>query len=212
MASSASLFEEHRDRIRRAILRRVGNAADAEDLTQETLIRAAARSETLRDPEAAVAWLLRIAERLAIDHLRARGRRIDGESLADDLSLPAHPAAPALEKSIEKAEMSDCVQDSIRSLPESYGTVLRLHDVEGLTAPEIAARLGLSAGAVKIRLHRARQRLRAALEAGCEFSRDGDDVLVCDRPSPSRLRVAAPPRKERSSRTPRSRRSPPRPR
>lgn len=63
--------------------------------------------------------------------------------------------------------MSSCVQDYIAALPESYRAVILLHDVQGLTNPEIAEMLGLSLATTKIRLHRARNRLRAALGEGC---------------------------------------------
>ena len=58
--------------------------------------------------------------------------------------------------------------------------MILLHDVEGLTNPEIAELLGASVPAVKIRLHRARNRLRDALAGACSFSTDERGVLVCD--------------------------------
>jgi RNA polymerase sigma-70 factor, ECF subfamily len=66
-------------------------------------------------------------------------------------------------------------------LPDDYRQVVLLHDVEGLTNAEIAEMLGRSLDAVKIRLHRARQKLQATLAASCDFSHDERSVLLCER-------------------------------
>ncbi len=80
--------------------------------------------------------------------------------------------------------MSACVQDYLAELSDSYRAVILLHDAEGLTNPEIAEMLGVSVATVKIRLHRARAKLRAALARACSFSTDERGVLVCDPKSP----------------------------
>ena len=77
-------------------------------------------------------------------------------------------------------EMSDCVRGYLEDLPDAYRTVILLHDVQGLTNREMADGLGVTLDAVKIRLHRARTRLRAALAAGCSFSQDERGVSVCE--------------------------------
>ncbi len=82
--------------------------------------------------------------------------------------------------------MSACVREYLERLPDDYRMVVLLRDVHGLTGREIAQMLGSSLDAVKIRLHRARRRLKAALEAECDFSRDEGDVLVCERRPPNR--------------------------
>jgi RNA polymerase sigma-70 factor (ECF subfamily) len=76
--------------------------------------------------------------------------------------------------------MSACVQGYLSELPDSYRAVILLHDLHGLAGPEMAATLGVSLPTVKIRLHRARLKLKAALAVGCEFSHDERDVLVCE--------------------------------
>ena len=68
----------------------------------------------------------------------------------------------------------------LTELPPGHRQVLLLHDVQGYTDPEIAQMLGLSVQNVKIRPHRARVRLRAALAGGCEFSRDDRGVFICE--------------------------------
>ncbi len=176
-----TLFETYHDRIYRYIAGLVLDPAEADDLTQETFLRATTQRDTLRDSAALLAWLYQIATHLCLDRLRARTRRAPHEADADpaDLELP-DPDEPSLQKTIEQREMSACVQTFIAKLPDSYRVALLLHDMHGLTAPEIAQILGLPLPTVKIRLHRARNRLQAALEAGCTFSHDERNVLVCD--------------------------------
>ncbi|HVI70111.1 MAG TPA: sigma factor-like helix-turn-helix DNA-binding protein, partial [Pyrinomonadaceae bacterium] len=69
----------------------------------------------------------------------------------------------------------------IERLPENYKTVMVLSELEGFRNDEIADILGLSLDTVKIRLHRAREKLRKDLQVGCSFHRDEDGELGCDR-------------------------------
>jgi RNA polymerase sigma-70 factor (ECF subfamily) len=80
--------------------------------------------------------------------------------------------------------MTACVRGYLEELSDEYRQVILLHDMEGLTNPEIAGMLDVSLDAIKIRLHRARRKLQAALEANCDFSNDEDGVLVCEPASP----------------------------
>ena len=76
--------------------------------------------------------------------------------------------------------MSACVRQYLADLSDSYRAVILLHDESGMTNPEIAEMLGLSLPTVKIRLHRARERLRAALREACSFSAENRGTLVCE--------------------------------
>jgi RNA polymerase sigma-70 factor (ECF subfamily) len=84
------------------------------------------------------------------------------------------------EQAVACAEMSACVQAFIHRLPPDYRTVLVLRDLQGLKNREVAAVLDCSLATVKMRLHRARAKLRAALKAGCDFDYDERNVLVCE--------------------------------
>ena len=77
--------------------------------------------------------------------------------------------------------MNACIREFIERLPENYKTVVVLSELEGFKNGEIAAILGISLDAVKIRLHRAREKLRKTLQTGCSFYRNADDELACDR-------------------------------
>jgi RNA polymerase sigma-70 factor (ECF subfamily) len=174
-------FEGDYRRIFRYIMNMVRDTMEAEDLTQETFLRAYRRRDSLRDEGARTTWLYRIATNVCYDRFRQYARREPMESQTDiDQVDVAEPDTPSLQKAIERDDMSACVQDYLNGLSDSYRAVILLHDMHELTSPEIAQLLGESLDAVKIRLHRARRKLRAALEAGCEFSYDERSVLTCD--------------------------------
>lgn len=177
LTSSEPALEQYRARIRRHIRGLVRDRADAEDLTQETFLRAHQRMPTLREPAALGVWLYRIATHVCYDHLR-RIRRLPGR-VGDDGRLDEVPAeAPSLARAVENAEMSACGERFLDDLPAGYRSVILLHDFLGLTSAEIARLLRCTEGSVKIRLHRARARFRAALESGCDLYRDERGVLV----------------------------------
>jgi len=161
----------------------VRDAALAEDLTQEALLRAHQGLASLRDQERLLPWLYRIATNLCRDQFRRQ--RTARDKLATETVLPSareprDENAPQFNKVMECAEMGDCVQRYFRTLPDSFRAVILLHDVEGMTCQEIAELLDVSVDATKIRLHRARKQLRAILEDVCHFYLDERGVLVCE--------------------------------
>ena len=165
------------------MLRLVGNASLADDLTQETFLRAHQHLGELKDAAALEAWLYRIATNVCYDRFRTREHRGPALPVLDtggggDAAV-AEEGALRPDQLVEQKEMGDCVMRFLVALPEAYRQVLLLHDLQGYSDPEIAEMLGLSLHNVKIRLHRARARLRATLAEGCDFSRDERDVFIC---------------------------------
>ncbi len=178
---STVIFKGDYNRIFRYIMSMVRDTDEAEDLTQETFLRAYRGRDSLRDEGAQTAWLYRIATHVCLDRLRQYARRAPKESETDlDEVDVAEPDSPSLQQTIEREEMSTCVQRYLNRLSDGYRAVILLHDMHELTAPEIAQLLGESLATVKIRLHRARHKLRIALEAGCAFSYDERSVLTCE--------------------------------
>ena len=174
------IFKGDYQRIFRYIMSMVRDTTEAEDLTQETFLRAYHRRDSLRDEGAQTAWLYRIATHVSLDRLRQYARRAPLESETDlDQTDVAEADTPSLQQTIERDEMSECVQGYLNRLSDSYRAAILLHDMHELTAPEIATLLGESLANIKIRLHRARHKLRIALQVGCEFSHDERDVLIC---------------------------------
>ena len=179
--NASVLFKGDYQRIFRYIMSMVRDTREAEDLTQETFLRAYQRRDSLRDEAAKTAWLYRIATHTSLDRLRQYARRapMESDTDLDEVDVP-EPDGPSLQQATEQDEMSECVQRYINSLSDSYRAVILLYDMHELTAPEIAQLLGESLATIKIRLHRARLKLRAALKAGCEFSYDERNVLTCE--------------------------------
>jgi RNA polymerase sigma-70 factor, ECF subfamily len=159
--------------------RYVGDPVLADDLRQETLVRVARGLATYAGTASLKTWALSIATRVAAEHFRRpahRARIVDVDKLAD----VADPD-PAVDEQLVVDEMSACVREVIDSLPEDYRAALVLHDLEGLSAAQTAEVCDCSIATAKIRIHRARNRLKQALQAQCDFYRDGQSVLRCDR-------------------------------
>ena len=183
-----------RAQVQRHLLAMVRDKQLAEELTQDTYVRALERSDQLRDPQAALSWLYRIATTVALDRLRQRRPAtmpLDTvEPVGEEVARAAVRERPPslLEGALASAEMSACVQSYLAALPDDYRIAILLHDGHGLTNPEIAQLLGCSLATAKIRVHRARARLRETLAAACSFEIDERGVLVCD----PQLQTAAP--------------------
>ncbi len=165
----ADVFDEFQRPIYNYLLRMTQNHAEAEDLTQETFVRVHRSLSSFRGEASLSTWLYRIATNASLDHFRRRATR----QAKAALSLEETQVAA-------QSEMSDCVQGFIWRLPPAYRTVLVLHDLQGLKNREIADVLDCSLHTVKIRLHRARKKLRATLDAGCDFAHDERNVFVCE--------------------------------
>ncbi len=175
---------EHYDRLYRYVLSLVHDTAEAEDLTQDTFLRAYQRQDSLRDSQAMLAWLYRIATHVCLDRLRQRTRRDPLESDIDPAEVETMDTeGPSLQQVIEQNEMSACVQSYLARLADSYRAVILLHDMHELTALEISGLLDLSLPTVKIRLHRARQKLRTLLGMGCTLGYDERGVFTCEAKS-----------------------------
>ncbi len=165
-------------RLARSLLR---DDAEAEDVLQETYVRAYARLGDLADGQALAAWLARIAANEALGRLRvaarvvsledhrARGRGDEGEAdLADD---PASDQ-PGPERRAASGELRRLLEAAVDALPEEFRAVFVLREVEGLSTAEAAACLALRPETVKTRLHRARSGWpRAASCVGCSRRR-----------------------------------------
>lgn len=177
------------DMLRRQILARirtlVADADEAEDLTQETLIHVLRALPRFRGESSLKTWALRIAGNVVVDGRRRAARRpaeragTPPEGGLDDVKATDRPGP---EDDLEQAVSAACLRGALGTLPESYRQVFELHDLAGLENAEIAELLGIPLSTVKIRLHRARRRLRSACEAGCEVYRSPrGDVACCAR-------------------------------
>ncbi|HWD39086.1 MAG TPA: RNA polymerase sigma factor [Fimbriimonas sp.] len=154
------VMAEHQDAVYRQIVRVCGNYDDAQDVLVETLLAAYRAMDQVRDPQAMRGWLATIGRRIC-------RRMKQRDALAPILALDGEPAmSPQIEEQMETRRLQDCVQGALNLLPSSYRDAYMLRDVEGLTADEAANRLGINVRNLKSRLHRARKKIREALDAG----------------------------------------------
>jgi RNA polymerase sigma-70 factor (ECF subfamily) len=185
-------FQEIYERFQPGVLRflsRLVGEEEAEDVAQEVFLRVDRGLDGFRGESSIGTWIYRIARNAALDHLRSRPAWLDSarqlrshgsdEDPEEAMSqLPDERAS--LERDLIGKEMSECVRGRVDTLPESYRRVLVLSDLVGMTNAEIASALGVSEGAVKIRLHRARSLLRVDLGTHCTLYHDELDELACE--------------------------------
>ncbi len=146
------LYRRHTPRLRGLVLRLLGGATDeADDVVQESWLRACAGLARFRWEAALSTWLCGIGVRTALEALRRGKRWSDDAPLAD---MPASTPAPGAGLDVERA---------LARLPTRQRTVLVLHDVEGYTHEEIGELLGIVAGTSKSQLAHAREALRSVL-------------------------------------------------
>jgi len=145
---------------------------DAQDAVQDAFLSAFKSLDRFDERSKLTTWLHRICVNACLMKLRARRRHPEhaiGELLPQFLDdghqlHPARPWKPIEETDLERREVRDVVRSKIEALPDGYREVLILRDIEELDTDETATMLGMSPGAVKTRLHRARQALRTLLD------------------------------------------------
>lgn len=154
------------DNLRRVFLliyRVVGNVDDAQDLTQETFIKALQRQDQLKDLEKATHWLSRIATNTAIDFLRRHGR----VTFCDFDEVPAPLTSSNMdnpETLVLRTERREYLEAGLSLLTDRERTALLLRDVEDLPAEEVAAHLNCSKATVRSHIANARTKFRRYLE------------------------------------------------
>jgi RNA polymerase sigma-70 factor, ECF subfamily len=151
-------FEEVVERTNRQVYtlayRLVGDRHEAEDVAQEAYLRAYRSLRGFRGDARFETWLYRIVANAAMTQLRRRGRF--GDLLGDQDVVSLQPAARPIEETVEEDE----IKTALQALPLGQRTAVVLKDVYGFSCQEIADEIGVSEGAVKVRLHRARRRLK----------------------------------------------------
>ena len=161
----AQLYALHKRRIYSLCLRMVGNAAEAEDLTQEAFLQLHRKIATFRGDSAFSTWLHRMAINVVLMRLRKKGLSLIS---LDEAMEPAPEERPGrsfgapdltLTGSIDRLAL----ERAVANLPAGYRLIFVLHDIEGYEHNEIATMLDCSIGNSKSQLHKARLKLREAL-------------------------------------------------
>jgi RNA polymerase sigma-70 factor (ECF subfamily) len=138
-----------------------GEPDDAEDIAQEVLVRLYRRLHTFREGSSFTTWLYRITRNITMDRERTRARRRRLWSVGG-AALPARAESGA-EDAVVRDDAAAILHGFMERLPRRQRQALDLVDLQGLTAVEAAALLGIDAGTVRAHLHRARRTLRSVI-------------------------------------------------
>ena len=152
-----TLFERHHAKVYHFCLRMTGNRPVSEDLVQDVFMRMLKHRGSFRPGTAFAPWMFRIARNACVDHLRRAGR---APAAIDELAHEVPGTEPAVSERVEQVEAVDLLRQALLRLPLDKREVLLLHRFELKSYDEIAHALGCSAGAVKVRAHRALKELR----------------------------------------------------
>ena len=152
------------------LLSLLGNEAEAEDAAQETVIKVYLNLHLFRGESQFRTWVLSIARNEGLGRLRKLGNRRE-DSLDAETDEQTGDYTPAIltswrevpTEALERKELGEMLRSAIASLPEIYRNVVLLRDIEEMDIRETAGVLGITEGAVKVRLHRARALLQRAL-------------------------------------------------
>jgi len=178
------IYDAYAPRIK-LYLEKLAGSDEADDLTQETFARVSRSLKNFRGQSSLWTWLYKIATNTAID--RSRKNKLAKQNLGLDVVEEMADKniwageIPALDDHVIRREMNSCIRDVIFKLPETYRTVIVLSEFEGLKNEDIAIILGLKLEAVKIRLHRARLKLKEELSKQCILYRDERNEFACEQ-------------------------------
>ncbi len=168
-----TLLRLYSGRLLRLARRFLGNEEDARDALQDAMVAVYKSIGTFEATSMLSTWLHRIVVNASLMKLRTKRRRHEEIDLDEHLPRfaedghqlePSVPWSESAESMLEREELRALVRESIERLPDTHRIVLHLRDIEELSTEETAAILGITPNAVKIRLHRARQALRALLD------------------------------------------------
>ncbi len=175
----SKIYDAFQPKILRYVARLLGDA-EAEDVAQDVFIKVNGALNDFRGESSLSTWIYRIATNAALDRLRSPSFQLagqfvlsedpieSGQIVYDDKTVLAAEKKPSVEKQFIRDEMNECIRGYIEKLPEDYRAVLVLSEYEDLKNNEIAEILGITLDTVKIRLHRARAKLKQELETNCE--------------------------------------------
>lgn len=174
-------------------LSRMTNPHEAEDIAQEVFDKVSRSLRNFKGESKLSTWLYRIATNAAIDRMRSSSFKCSSEHTSieditgiEDRNVWLDHNKTSTDQTVIRKEMSECIREFIDKLPSDYKTVILLSDLEGFENKEIADILQVSLDTVKIRLHRARAKLKEILNEGCDFYHNEQNIFACDR-KPSQI-------------------------
>ncbi len=186
----SDIYEQFYSKILNYLERLVGNQ-EAEEVAQVVFEKINQSLNSFNGESKLSTWIYRVATNAALDKLKSSSYKYSQSGLF--APLPIHspeiehtisqnkgaPSSP--DKKVIRCEMNACIREFINKLPPDYRAIITLNKLEGYTNKEIAEILQISLDAAKIRLHRAKAKLKESLEFGCDFYLDDSSELACDR-------------------------------
>jgi len=181
------IYAELQPKIRNYLSRLLGEQ-EAEDSLQEVFAKVSRNLGSFQGQSKISTWVYRIATNTAIDKLRSPAYRQAAVQPSSENSAAESTnrsgisqTDPPVDQKVIRKEMSACVREYVDRLPPDHRTVLILSELEGFKNREIADILQITLDNVKVRLHRARARLKQELDDGCDFYHNEEGALACDR-------------------------------
>ena len=181
------IYEEFLPKIRRYLARLLGEQK-AEDIAQEVFAKVHRGLDSFKGQSKLSTWIYRIATNTAIDKLRSPAHRhasgqipLEDSAAVENNTSTITRSQTSIDQNVIRKEMSACVREYVDRLPPDHRTVLVLSELEGFKNREIADILQITLENVKVRLHRARARLKQELDDGCDFYHTEEGTLACDR-------------------------------
>jgi RNA polymerase sigma-70 factor, ECF subfamily len=162
-AAFGRLVGQYQDRLYNSLLRVLGSAEDAADITQDAFVQAYTKLDTFRGSAAFYTWLYRIAFNLAMSHARRGHKAASLDCLKAIAGEEPMDGAPAVETGLIQQERIDLVHAALAQLGIDYRQILVLREIDGCSYEEIAEILELPVGTVRSRLFRARMHMRDLL-------------------------------------------------
>ena len=154
-----ALVDTHARAVYRLAYRMIGNQSDAEDMVQETFLRAWKQIDKFDGRASFSTWLYRICANCSLDHLRAHKRNVDLEATAELVSV-----SPSPERLAQSSQIVARLLPALQELSEMERVAFVMRHYEGVGIDEISEALGVQKGAAKHSVFRAVQKLRRALE------------------------------------------------
>lgn len=157
----AQVYAQYERQVFRYAYHLLGNREDADDIKQETFLRAYQAIKSFRSESSLQTWLLKICGNLCRDRIKSWDRRkVVYDSTLRDEQLGASGESEDPLAIVQRNEMTDTIFRVLRGMPEAQRIIIVLHEIEDLNYDEISAILGCSRTSVKLRLFRARRALK----------------------------------------------------
>lgn len=193
--------DELRVAVRRFIGSRVAESANADDLTQDVLVKVQQRLPQVRDPRRLMGWVIQIARNTVADFFRsAKTTEVFKEEHVADSST--RPGSLEREEFQLREDLNRYIRSVVQELPLKYREALTLTEYDGLTQVELAGRLGLTVSAAKSRVQRGRAMVREIVDRCCHFEVDRYGTVIDCTPKPKRCDCSVePPQRNPSAET-----------